>query len=141
MRTAIAITLCALAAPAAADPPGEGLSKAAAGDWFRAAAAGDAVEVRRLSAPALRVEVDAGLGCPIRTRGRAAAARIARKARACLFAIPAADWQPSEVQGDTRTVQFATTEETFYMFDVTVDARGRVLAVRMTTSHGGPPTF
>jgi hypothetical protein len=138
MRTsAIAIAVCALAAPAAAEPPTEGMAKAAAGDWFRAAAAGDAAEVRRLSAAGLRGDVDAGLGCPIQTRSRVDAKRIARAAHKCLFAIPASDWQTSHVDGNTRTVAFATMEETVYMFDVTVDERGRVLAVQMQTAYGG----
>jgi hypothetical protein len=132
--------VCALAVPVAAAPPSEGLAKAAAGDWFKAAAEGDAARLRALSAPALRVDIDAGLGCPIDARSRADAKTIARRARTCLFAIPAADWRPSQVAGDTRTVAFATDDETFYMFDVTVDARGRVVAVHMQTSYGGPET-
>jgi hypothetical protein len=137
MRWASVLVVCALAARASAEPPSEGLAKAAAGDWFRAAAAGDAAELRRFSAPGLRVEIDAGLGCPIQARSRADAKRIARALRKCLFAIPASEWNASPAVGDTRAVSFATMDETFYIFDVTVDANGRVLAVHMQTAYGG----
>jgi len=139
MRWIVVAVVCALAAPAAAAPPSEDAARAAAAAWFRAAAHGDGAALARASAFPLVVEIDAGLDCPMkrRIRSRHGVARLARRLKRCLFPMPAEKWHGDRPSGDRRTVIAATSEETFYIFDVTVDARGRVVQVTEQTAYGG----
>jgi hypothetical protein len=141
MRWACVVVVCALSARASADPPTEQIATRAAAAWFRAAAAGDANAMRAVSGPALVVSFDPMMTDRCdgawRIRSRAAMSRLARRLARCVFAIPAERWQGDQVADDRRIVESMTMEETFYTFAVTVDARGRVVAVHERTSWGG----
>lgn len=140
MRGITLVVLCALGRAAFAGPPSEEVAKRAAAAWTAAARGGNAAALARSSARSVRVDVDNGVGCPIETvaKTRAELARVARRLARCMFAPAVAQWHAHPPDGDTRTVSFATMDETVYMVDVIVDAGGRVTSVQLHTSYGGP---
>ena len=139
MRGSIAVLVCALAARAAADPPSEGAAKAAARAWMAAARARDGAALARASAASMRVEISDEYGCPVKTvaRSRRAIAQIARRLGPCVPAVPDSGWIANAPMDDTRVVGFSTTDlDRAELVALTIDARGRVAAVRLSIFRG-----
>jgi hypothetical protein len=139
MRGIVAVVVCALAAPAAADPPTEVVAKSAARAWMAAARARDGAALARASAPTVRVEISDEYGCPVKTvaRSRRAIEQVARRLGRCVPAVPDAWWIANPPVGDTLDVGFSTTDlERAEIVALTIDRDGRVASVRLSIFRG-----